>query len=115
MFIDKPTVESTDNRLNLWRLKGDLIWEAKDGPRIFIRKGFITDFASIPAKAKFIMAPMGSYSWACVLHDYLLGVGSRSHARHMFNVALKSEGVNAIQRFILMGAVRANDYKLSRR
>lgn len=43
-----------------------------DGYTINIPKGYRTDFASVPRIFWSIVPPVGSYSKACVVHDWLL-------------------------------------------
>lgn len=111
MFLVKPSVKSLDPNLTTWELQGQLIYSGSEEIRVPVK--FVTDFASIPKQLQWIRHPIGSYAWACVLHDYLLSQGlSRAYCLRMFREALVAEGVNKIQRIILVGAVASYDLYL---
>ena len=83
--------------------KNDLIWSSK---RLFIRivQGFITDFASTPKIIWGLLPPMGKYSKAVTLHDfiYATGVVSKLRCERIFWKAMAYDNVTLWKRLILI-------------
>ena len=74
-----------------------------------VPRGYLTDFASIPAAARAIFNPFGDHAEAAVIHDWLYAVGEegeRPHADEVFRFAMKEQGVNIASRRIMHRAVR---------
>jgi len=73
---------------------------------------YVTDFASIPAWARWAIAPFGRHSEAAVIHDWLYALGSkkdraaRKRADDIFRLALRNLGVGIIRRNLMHRAVR---------
>jgi len=71
-----------------------------------------TDFASIPAGARWLIAPFGKHAEAAVIHDWLYVIGNagdeyeRRHADMIFREAMKYLGVNFFLRWIMYLTVR---------
>lgn len=71
-----------------------------------------TDFASIPAAARWLIAPFGKHAEAAVIHDWLYVIGTagddyeRRHADKIFREAMKYLGVNFILRWMMYLTVR---------
>ena len=93
-----------------WKLTGLLaFYSAKLDNMVFVKKGFITDFASVPRVpvAYWLFADVGQE--AAVVHDalYTDGKFSRETADRIFLEALEACGVQAWRRYPMYWAVRA--------
>lgn len=75
-------------------------------------QGYVTDFASIPGFAQWMISPFGKHSEAAVVHDWLYTLGTkgdkkgRKLADVTFKKALKLVGVGWFRRNIMYLAVR---------
>lgn len=75
-------------------------------------QGYVTDFASIPGFAQWMISPFGKHSEAAVVHDWLYTLGTkgdrkgRKLADRTFKRALKIVGVGWFRRNIMYLAVR---------
>lgn len=58
-----------------------LKWTSRDGKSFVVPAGFVTDFASIPRVFWNIYPPIGRYTRAAVLHDYLYRMGLITRAQ----------------------------------
>jgi len=80
--------------------------------RIIVPSGFITDFASIPRILWVFWPPMGQYSGAAILHDYLYS--SQKHSRDrcddIFMEAMVVLGVSRRTRYALFYGVRCGGW-----
>ena len=89
---------------------------AKIGKRrriaVLTPKGYVTDFASIPAFAQWLISPFGKHAEAAVVHDWLYTLGTpgdkigRRRADKTFRRALKLVGVGPIRRHVMYWSVR---------
>lgn len=77
-----------------------------------IRKGFLTDGATLPGPVRSRLSPLGPYFVAAILHDYLLENSSMSRATcaHWFKRCLKDLGMSPWLYNPFYWAVRANDH-----
>ena len=75
-------------------------------------QGYVTDFASIPTFAQWMISPFGKHSEAAVVHDWLYTLGtkgdgkSRKLADVTFRRALRIVGVGFFRRNLMYWAVR---------
>jgi len=75
-------------------------------------KGYVTDFASIPSFAAWIISPFGKHAEAAVVHDWLYTLGKpgdrkgRLLADRTFKRALKLVGVGPLRRNLMFWCVR---------
>ena len=79
------------------------------GDVFLVPRGYETDFASIPAAARWAINPFGSHAEAAVIHDWLYAVGekaTRLEADQIFRYAMKEAGVNLVRRNLMYEAVR---------
>lgn len=63
---------------------------------ITVKKGFVTDFASIPQPLRFFgLSPYGRYSRAAVLHDFLYWDQrcTKDQSDRLFAIAMRESGV----------------------
>ncbi|MEX5744637.1 DUF1353 domain-containing protein [Massilia sp. X63] len=107
-FHTALSVEQLDDER--WRLTGLLaFYSAKLDRMIIVRKGFVTDFASIPRipLAYWLFAGVGQA--AAVVHDslYTDGIVPREVADSIFLEAMEACGVSAWRRWPMFWAVRA--------
>jgi len=78
---------------------------------ITVPDGFVTDFASIPRIARFLITGHGHDRWAAVVHDYLYSIGfDRKTADAIFYEALLVSGVNKIKARAMYRAVRTGGW-----
>jgi len=75
------------------------------GETVLVPAGFVTDFASIPGFARWLLPISGKAAKAALLHDYMLSVGDR-RAADAFSDALKAAGVGPVKRWIMVAGVR---------
>lgn len=92
------------------KLLDNLVWIDKDLIAIVVKKGFITDYASIP-RILWSVFPRdsGDSRRASVLHDWLYSYHldyTRVGADMIFREALKHDGAGIIKRWLLWIAVR---------
>ncbi|AQR62253.1 hypothetical protein BZG35_11825 [Brevundimonas sp. LM2] len=82
-----------------------------DGSRtVRVPPTYLTDFASIPSLARWIIPPFGRHAIAAVLHDWLYTIGQpgrRGEADDIFREALQELGVGQPRRSVMHAAVRA--------
>lgn len=98
-----------------WRLLDPLVFEGRDDFFV-IRKGFKTDFASIPRPVRWLFDTAGSNSEPGVLHDAVWRESKRADgpepridpwdADGLFRRALRESGATAITRGLMWIAVR---------
>jgi Protein of unknown function (DUF1353) len=75
-------------------------------------KGYVTDFASIPSFAQWLISPFGKHAEAAVVHDWLYTLGApgdkkgRRLADRTFKRALKLVGVGPVRRNVMYWSVR---------
>jgi hypothetical protein len=99
-----------------WRLLEPLVFEGSD-EYFVMRKGFKTDFASIPRPVRWLFDTAGGNSEPGVLHDALWRESKRDDgtvprvdpwdADGLFRRALRESGATAITRALMWIAVRA--------
>jgi hypothetical protein len=79
---------------------------------VAVPEGYVTDFASIPGFAHWLISPFGKHAEAAVVHDWLYTLGkpkdgkARKQADKVFRRALKLVGVGFLRRNIMYYAVR---------
>ena len=112
-FLERPplmrAVPSTNYRRFI--LYDDIsynVGHSRSADRVTIRAPFITDFASIPRFLWAIWPPMGAYSAAAILHDFLYTSQSRTRRQSddIFFEAMGVLGVGLITRYALYYGVR---------
>lgn len=99
-----------------WRLLDPLVFEGSDDYFV-IRKGFKTDFASIPRPVRWLFDTAGTNSEPGVLHDAVWRESKRDDGKlprvdpwdadGLFRRALRESGATAITRALMWIAVRA--------
>lgn len=84
----------------------------EDGTHLCVPQGFVTDFVSVPRAFWRIIPPMGRYSKAAVVHDWLYycGIFARSRADAIFSELMKRLDVPVWKRIIIYNAVRAGGW-----
>lgn len=79
---------------------------------VAVPEGYVTDFASIPGFAHWMISPFGKHAEAAVVHDWLYTLGTpgkereRKLADRTFRRALHLVGVGFFRRWIMYAAVR---------
>ena len=99
-----------------WRLLDPLVFEGRDDYFV-MRKGFKTDFASIPRPVRWLFDTAGTNSEPGVLHDAVWRESKRDDGKvprvdpwdadGLFRRALRESGATAITRALMWIAVRA--------
>ena len=92
-----------------WEIYEDLTYkDDKLGIKVTVPKGQTTDFASIPRIFWPILPPVGRYSRAAVVHDYLYrhGLFTRKDCDLIFLHAMEELNVAKWKRVIMYRAVR---------
>lgn len=84
------------------------VGDPRDGDRVSVPEGFITDFASVPRPFWVILPPDGEYTQAAVVHDYLYSTRQRLRREcdRIFYEAMGVLGVPAWKRAVMYRAVR---------
>lgn len=78
-----------------WVLAEEMVYDRGDGWRIVVPRGFVTDLTSVPWFARTIVSPVGPYTRAAILHDYLFWVPgcSRRQADYIIYYAMQDSKV----------------------
>lgn len=104
---------------NKWQIMSPFYFyfdEANKNIGITIEEGFITDFASVPRAFWSIMPPVGLYTKAAVVHDYLYQNGEklgfkRKFCDQMFLEAMRALEVSRVARYVMYSGVRILGWK----
>lgn len=113
-WVGSLSVRFTDRRKSgrrIWELTEPLQFSCVIDDRlqtVRVRRGFKTDFASVPLVVRKFIHPVGPYAPATVIHDYLYinQIGDRLTADRIFLEAMKASRVNPITRSLIYRAVR---------
>jgi Protein of unknown function (DUF1353) len=95
----------------VWRLWEELRYQG-DEEEFIVPQGFLTDFATIPRIAVWLIPRFGAWTKAAVLHDWLLvghvrkGLMSSVDADNLFRRVLREEGVPPYRRNLMWTGVR---------
>lgn len=109
-FTDPLRVEVLDQEHNgegLFRVLDPFTYEVGvlgSGDEITVPAGFVTDLASIPRVARWLIPIAGRSAKAAVLHDWLLHLLDR-RATSVFNEALIVAGTPTWRRWVMVAAV----------
>ncbi len=108
-FTTPAKLEIVDSYL--WRVISPFeyhIGEIGSGQVITVPVGVITDLASVPRLLWTIFPPLGKYSKAAILHDYLYdqAIGTKEWADKIFLEAMEVLGVPKWRRILMYWAVR---------
>jgi len=107
--MQQPTVKPLIDGKS-WELMENYIYALNDGRTLFIPRGFIFDFASIPRIAWRLFPPAtGKHRTPALIHDHLCANGSVSwqEAAEIFLQAMKVAGVSYLKRYTIYWSVRA--------
>lgn len=96
-----------------WFLLKPIKWTADepqdiDVSEVKVPTGFVTDFASIPQVFYAVLPPIGRYTYAAILHDYLYWFQpcERGQADDVLNRCMQEMGVAAKDRLTIYNAVK---------
>lgn len=110
-----------------WKLLNEFIYVSKNGNKITVPAGFVTDFASVPKPLRAVFESWGAYGYASVFHDWLCRektyqhfIGSfeagnkgympanatRAQADKLFYEIMEYSGVSTATRVLLYVGVR---------
>jgi hypothetical protein len=92
---------------NTWRLMSTLIYHGKEDTFV-VAPGFVTDFASVPRIAVWLIPRFGKFTRAAITHDWLcqnLPVDPVD-VDGIFRRIMKEEGVPPVKRWIMWVGVR---------
>lgn len=90
-------------------LLAELVYEiASTGLTVTVPKGFVTDFASIPAPFRAFLSPVGQHGRAAIVHDYLYWQQecNREQSDQIMLLAMTESGVSYVTRHAIHQAVR---------
>lgn len=109
-FTDVLLVSPLDDGRSwvLMRDFGYVLEPEESGETIDVPKGFVTDFASVPRLAWWIVPRWGKYGNAAVIHDWLYWSRERARgeADRIFLEAMGVMDVGKIMKFVIYKAVR---------
>lgn len=94
-----------------WELVAPIIYRGKIDTFV-VPAGFVTDFASVPRVAVWLIPRFGRYTPAAILHDWLCGPGIRGgliapvDADGVFRRVMRELGVPTVQRWLMWTGVR---------
>jgi hypothetical protein len=106
----RVAVEQVDE--NRWRLLQRIRYDDPAIGTIEVPAGYVTDFASVPRIAVWLIPRFGRYTVAAILHDRLLtdclGVGmvTARDADRLFREALREVGTPPVRRWLMWTGVR---------
>jgi hypothetical protein len=95
----------------LWRLN-NLVSFYDQGILYVVRRGYVTDFASVPRFIWWLVPPYGAYTAAAIVHDYLItdalpaGRISSRRVDRVFREAMKELDVSFVRRWLMWAGVR---------
>lgn len=80
----------------------------EQGEKITVPEGYITDFASVPRVFWSVIPPVGKYTKACIIHDYMYdnAIKTKKEADLIFYDAMKVLKVPKWKRLTMYYAVR---------
>lgn len=80
----------------------------KDGEVITVPEGFVTDAASVPRLFWSFLPPLGRYTKAAVVHDYLYRthLKTKEEADKIFLWLMEDLGVEKVRRTVMYYAVK---------
>lgn len=93
-----------------WELMENYVYALNDGRTLFVPRGFIYDFASIPRIAWRLFPPAtGKHRTPALIHDWLCATENVTwtEAADIFLQAMKCAGVSYIKRYTIYWSVRA--------
>ena len=99
--------QSTDST---WQLLEDVVYQGRK-ETFTVKRGFTTDFASVPRIFTWLIPKYGRYTQAAVLHDHLCveshaGRFARHDADGIFRRSMRELGVGFLRRWLMWVAVR---------
>lgn len=103
-----------------WETTRPLVYQA-ERQSFIVPVGFVTDFASVPRWLMSLVPPIGKWTRAAVLHDWLctegidLGVVTSRDADGIFRRVLREEDVGPTLRWLMWTAVRWAAFTSKRR
>lgn len=113
MPFKDPLASLTQQTHILWRLDRPMCYEGRSD-EWEVPEGYITDLASVPRLAAWLIPRYGVYTPAAILHDYLCEAArwdeplvTRADADGLFRRCLRELGVSAPRRWMMWAAVRA--------
>lgn len=102
--LDVKILSREKSGLGEFQLLNDFAAVTEAAGTITVLKGYITDCASIPFFARWIIPQCGHSARAAVLHDWLLRSRDR-RATAVFNEALKADGTGPVRRWLMVAFV----------
>jgi hypothetical protein len=125
VLLDNKLAPSIKEGRSLWGMHDPLeYWPGDRANVITVPKGFVTDLASVPRWAWFLIPPDGPWVKAAIIHDYLYSTGgtgiwkkhpasitraepySRLETDRIMREAMENRGVGWFKRNLIYLAVR---------
>lgn len=99
-----------DMGLERWQLTRSIIHYTRNGEMLYIPKGFVTDFATIPKWLRWLFPKGQDDKLAFIVHDYLYTIGKtkedRKEADKEMRYTQKSLGANRLRYTFMYLGVR---------
>jgi hypothetical protein len=109
-FPNDPVVACHADGVSFELLRDAFYWGQVDSWRI--PRGFVTDFATIPAAVSWAIPKLGAYTQAAIVHDYFCSVGiqageiSARDTDAVFRRVMHELGVDVVTRWLVWIGVR---------
>lgn len=106
--VESPTLKVFNEGVHIL-LTEDLHYEmASSGVTVTVPRGFVSDFASIPAAFRSILSPIGQHGRAAIIHDYLYWQQecTREQADRIMLLAMTESGVSYAERRVIYWTLR---------
>lgn len=90
-----------------WELLSDYV----SPTGVFVPKGFVSDGASVPLLARWMISPTGKIFPAAIVHDYMLQIGCDwDMCNEAFDRELRHINISKFKHKMLLSAVRLYAY-----
>ena len=103
-------IEVQDMGLERWQLTKPILHYTRDGRTLYIPRGFVTDFATVPKWLRWLFPKGQDDKLAFVIHDYLYTIGKtkedRKEADKEMRHVQKSLGANKLRYTFMYLGVR---------
>ena len=103
-------IEVRDRGLERWELIKPILHYTKEGELLYIPKGFVTDFATVPPALRWFFPPLADDKLAFIVHDYLYTIGRTEEDRREADLEMqhvqRSLGASVLRYTLMFWGVR---------